>query len=67
MLAALLSSSSLVSWAVSAVSLISLALLGVVGARAGGAAPLRPTLRVVFWGVVAMVGTTFVGKMFGGS
>ncbi|ASC07307.1 VIT1/CCC1 transporter family protein [Acetobacter pasteurianus] len=66
-LAALLSSSSIVSWAVSAVSLISLALLGVVGARAGGAAPLRPTLRVIFWGIVAMVGTTFVGKIFGGS
>ncbi|GBR49413.1 nodulin-related integral membrane protein [Acetobacter pomorum DSM 11825] len=64
-MAAALSPSILVSWIVSIVSLMSLALLGVVGARAGGAAPLRPTMRVVFWGIAAMAGTALIGKLFG--
>jgi hypothetical protein len=31
-------------------SILFLALLGWIGARAGGASPARPVLRVVFWG-----------------
>jgi VIT1/CCC1 family predicted Fe2+/Mn2+ transporter len=42
-----------------------LALLGVLGARAGGAEPLRPTLRVIFWGALAMVLTTGIGAIVG--
>jgi VIT1/CCC1 family predicted Fe2+/Mn2+ transporter len=46
-------------------SLFFLAALGAAGARAGGAAPLKPVLRVVFWGVLAMAATAGVGTLFG--
>ncbi|GAA3660789.1 MULTISPECIES: VIT1/CCC1 transporter family protein [Acetobacter] len=64
-LAALMSPANVVSWTVSAVSLISLAVLGIVGARAGGASPWRPAMRILFWGIVAMIVTAGIGKMFG--
>ncbi|MBE7619257.1 VIT family protein [Komagataeibacter sp. FXV2] len=64
-LGATLSPSGLVPWTVSIVSLLGLAILGCVGARAGGAAPLRPALRVIFWGVMAMVITAGIGRIFG--
>ena len=50
---------------VSAASLAFLALLGAVGARAGGANVLRGTVRVMFWGALAMAITAGVGKLFG--
>ena len=50
---------------VTALSLVFLALLGAVGARAGGAPMGRAILRVVFWGAVAMAITALVGKLFG--
>lgn len=46
-------------------SLIFLALLGGIGARAGGAKVLRATLRVTFWGALAMVLTAGIGTIFG--
>lgn len=46
-------------------SLLFLALLGVVGAKAGGAGLLRPTIRVTFWGAFAMALTTGIGAIFG--
>jgi VIT1/CCC1 family predicted Fe2+/Mn2+ transporter len=50
---------------VGAVSLGCLAVLGALGARAGGA-PLWPSVvRVTFWGALAMVVTALVGKAFG--
>lgn len=50
---------------VGAVSLGCLAVLGALGARAGGA-PLWPSVvRVTFWGALAMVVTAAVGKAFG--
>ena len=50
---------------VGVVSLLCLAILGALGARAGGA-PLGPSvLRVTFWGVLAMVATAAVGEAFG--
>ena len=64
-LAALMSPAGMVSWTVSTVSLIGLAMLGVVGARAGGASPWRPAMRVIFWGVVAMTVTAAIGRIFG--
>ncbi|MGX7345268.1 VIT1/CCC1 transporter family protein [Acetobacter pasteurianus] len=64
-LAALLSPDSMVSWTVFTISLISLALLGVLGARVGGASPWRPAMRVIFWGVVAMAMTSAIGRIFG--
>ena len=50
---------------VSAASLGFLALLGVIGARAGGANVLRATVRVTFWGALAMALTAGIGKVFG--
>ena len=47
------------------VSIVCLAVLGALGARAGGAPLTRSVSRVVFWGVLAMALTAFVGKLFG--
>ncbi len=53
--------------AVSAASLGFLALLGAIGAMAGGANVLRATARVTFWGALAMALTAAIGKVFGTS
>jgi VIT1/CCC1 family predicted Fe2+/Mn2+ transporter len=50
---------------VSAASLIFLAVLGAIGARAGGANVLRATARVTFWGALAMALTAGIGALFG--
>jgi len=50
---------------VSIASLLFLALLGAVGARAGGANVLKATLRVTFWGALAMALTAGIGTLFG--
>lgn len=50
---------------VSIASLAFLALLGAVGAKAGGADTLRATARVTFWGALAMLLTAGIGKLFG--
>jgi len=50
---------------VSAVSLLCLAGLGAVAAQAGGAPVGRGTLRVAFWGALAMALTAAVGALFG--
>ena len=50
---------------VSAASLAFLALLGAIGAKAGGAKIVRATTRVTFWGALAMVITAGIGKLFG--
>ncbi len=47
------------------VSVIALVILGYAGARAGGAAPKRPMLRVVGGGILAMAVTMAIGKLFG--
>lgn len=52
-------------WVVSLVSLISLALLGGIAAKAGGAPVGRAALRVTFWGALAMVVTGVIGHWFG--
>jgi VIT1/CCC1 family predicted Fe2+/Mn2+ transporter len=51
--------------AVSAASLAFLALLGAIGARAGGANVFKATARVTFWGALAMAATAGVGLLFG--
>jgi VIT1/CCC1 family predicted Fe2+/Mn2+ transporter len=48
-----------------AVTLVALAGLGAIGAAAGGAPPMRATLRVLFWGAAAMAITAAVGRVFG--
>lgn len=50
---------------VSVASLVFLAILGAVGARAGGANVFRATARVTFWGALAMALTAGIGKAFG--
>ena len=50
---------------VSAASLLFLAMLGVIGAKAGGAAVGKATLRVAFWGALAMAITAGIGKLVG--
>jgi vacuolar iron transporter family protein len=54
----------LMRW-VSAMSLVFLALLGVVAARAGGANAVASAVRVTFWGALAMAITAGVGSLFG--
>ena len=52
-------------WAVSATSLVFLALLGAVAARAGGASMATGAWRVTFWGALALAITAAVGALFG--
>jgi len=47
------------------VSVLVLIALGYAGARAGGAEPKRPMLRVVGGGIIAMAVTMAIGKLFG--
>ena len=56
---------SLVLGAVSVSSLIFLAGLGALSARAGGAGVMRGTIRVMFWGALAMALTAGIGALFG--
>ncbi|OYU35213.1 VIT family protein [Novosphingobium sp. PASSN1] len=46
-------------------SILFLALLGALGARAGGAAMGKPVLRVVVWGALAMAATAGIGMVVG--
>lgn len=50
---------------VSVASLMFLAVLGAVAAKAGGADITRATARVTFWGALAMGATAAIGKIFG--
>lgn len=52
-------------WIVSGSSLIFLAALGYLGAWAGRASPVKPVVRVVFWGAAAMAATAGIGQLFG--
>lgn len=65
LLAALLAPQSLIIPSVLVVTLLALAVLGVLGARTGGA-PLGPSMvRVVGWGLFAMAVTAAIGRLFG--
>jgi vacuolar iron transporter family protein len=61
----LVSSPSALIPSVSVASLLFLALLGAIGARAGGADILRATMRVTFWGTLAMALTAGIGVLVG--
>lgn len=50
---------------VSVASLLFLALLGAIGAKVGGARIGKATLRVAFWGAMAMGITAGIGKLVG--
>ncbi|HWJ19269.1 MAG TPA: VIT family protein [Geobacterales bacterium] len=65
LLMVVLSPANLLVPVVSAASLGFLALLGAMGAKAGGANILRATARVTFWGALALALTAGIGKLFG--
>ena len=50
---------------VGTLSLLFLVMLGGLAARTGGASILKGTLRVTFWGAMAMAITAGVGRLFG--
>lgn len=56
---------ALITWSVIAATLVSLAILGALGAKTGGVKILRPTLRVLLWGALSLGLTTLVGVLFG--
>jgi VIT1/CCC1 family predicted Fe2+/Mn2+ transporter len=51
--------------AVTVASLLCLALLGVVGAKAGGSTMWKAAIRVLFWGALAMAVTAGIGSVVG--
>jgi len=65
LLMVLVSPAPMLVLAVSLASLLFLALLGAIGAKAGGANILRATLRVTFWGAFAMALTAGIGALVG--
>ena len=66
-LAAILAPHAILVPTIFGASLIVLALLGAIGAKAGGAAILKGTFRVAFWGALAMAITAVIGAMIGRS
>jgi VIT1/CCC1 family predicted Fe2+/Mn2+ transporter len=60
-----LSPESIMVPVVSGTSLVFLALLGVLAARTGGSSIIKATIRVTFWGALAMGLTAVVGALFG--
>jgi len=65
LIAVLLAPQGYVAWGVILSSLLFLGVLGVLGARAGGASVGRSVVRVVSWGALAMAVTAGVGAIFG--
>ena len=65
LLMVLVSPAHMLVLAVSLASLLFLALLGAIGARAGGANIPRAMLRVTFWGAFAMALTAGIGALVG--
>jgi VIT1/CCC1 family predicted Fe2+/Mn2+ transporter len=65
LLAAVVAPDALLVPVVAATSLVVLTALGALAARAGGAPVLRASLRVVFWGALAMALTAGAGSLFG--
>lgn len=64
-LGALLSPAAIAPYAISTTSLLGLAVLGALGAEAGGAKRLRATLRVLLGGAVSMAVTAGIGALIG--
>ena len=65
LLMALISPLNMITTTVSIASIISLALLGIIGAKLGKSNIWRAAIRVTFWGAFAMAFTAIVGKLFG--
>ncbi|TDN96358.1 MULTISPECIES: VIT1/CCC1 transporter family protein [Halomonas] len=67
LLIALLFPASSLMWSVPGSSLLFLALLGSLAAKAGGASIVIAAWRVTFWGALAMALTAGAGALFGGA
>lgn len=65
LLAAALAPAGAIIPAVLGLTLVALAVLGALGAKAGGAPVARAALRVMVWGALAMAVTAAVGQLFG--
>ncbi len=52
-------------WTLASLTVVGLILLGVVSARLGGAPIVPATTRVVVWGMLAMLATWLIGRLFG--
>lgn len=65
LIVAALAAPAWITVAVAVATLLALAVLGGLGATAGGAGVVRGMLRVTLWGVVAMGATALVGALFG--
>lgn len=65
LVAAWLAPAGTIVMVVLAISVVTLAILGALGAQAGGAPLVPATLRVVGWGVFAMAVTAAIGSLFG--
>lgn len=65
LLMVLLFPATLLMWGLAGSSLLFLALLGLLAARAGGSPVVVSIARVTFWGAMAMALTTGVGALFG--
>jgi VIT1/CCC1 family predicted Fe2+/Mn2+ transporter len=61
----LLLPASVLMWGLAGSSLVFLALLGLLAARAGGSPVVASVARVSFWGALAMTLTAGVGALFG--
>jgi vacuolar iron transporter family protein len=67
LIAAWLSPATYASLSIGIATVISLAALGSTAAILGGAPVLKGALRVLFWGVAAMILTALIGRLFGAS
>ncbi len=67
LLMAFLTPDAFVVYAIAIASLLFLALLGVIGAKIGGAEMVRAAVRVTFWGAIAMAVTAGISSLFGTS
>ena len=65
LLLATISPISAIPWLIPAGAVVTLAALGALAARIGGASPLKGACRVSVWGTAAMGITALVGKLFG--
>ena len=65
LLAALVSPRAAVAPVVAATAIVVLAILGGIGARAGGASVWKGVARVTLWGALALAATAGVGALFG--
>ncbi len=63
--AAFLAPASSIISVVLVVTVLALAILGALGAKAGGAPIMPAVLRVVAWGIGAMIVTAAIGRLFG--